>query len=538
MSNPVTEDVYFHNLSRKFLVNNFCEKKWVTLYRKEFSKSPLNDKVEIFAHFWTYLINPNYTSKALDNFEDDIRPENFALIGYDNSFCESTVVEMNFYDTRPIKRQLRINEKFIQLFNLYEKIDSVGNKTYIKYINGTSEVIITISSNEVKIRHQYLNDFLSKYKLNLVCYIQSEVNMPPDVASTIEYDKKYTGQNGITENPTSSSILNFSVTFTGCQFQSWLKGKSILSYKHFSEFKSSFDNEFADFIIGYDSEKCSEICLSCKDDSHDYSRTFFKKGVLEKYRLDPNAQIDDRLISSTYFSLRCDNDNPHHIWAFLKDIRCLPYTEQLHWKSYNYLPDNDTPSQFFIDSQTNWNARSSSPDFVFRHLFTQANELWNNKFGWYLFKPTTGIQENHLQRIFIVGEDKYGHFESLILMLNVVLRESIDKRNLIKNATNNNDGSVVLLSKFLEKRGKQMTPLVNFLLKLGSLRTLTDAHRIADLQNLDNQKRNQLEESMNFIGLSLEHNNYVEASINLFSKANEAFQWLLSIIPDLEENPA
>lgn len=527
MSNPVSQDIYFHILPQKLLANNFCERKWVTLYRKENTISTLNSEVEIYSHMWTYLVTPKFTPTALKKFESDIRPDNFEIIGIEGSNCEPVVFEMNFYDIRPIKHQLRINEKFIYLFNLYEEIDAEGNRTYYKFKKGEAEIVITITPNEVKILHQYLNDFLSTYRLNLVCYIQSEVNMPPEVASEIEFDKKFTGHEGVTESPNPNIIYNFSVAITGGLFQSWLYGKSIYTYKQFSEFKSSFDEDYADFIVGYDTNNCSEICVSCLDDTHKYSRTFFKKGVLEKYRNDPNAKVEERLISSTYFALKCDNDNPQYVWAYLKDLRGIPYTEQLHWKSYNFLPDNETPSQYYLDSQTNWNVRSSSPDFVFRHLFKTANDLWGKKFGWYLFKPTTGLQKNHLKRIFIVGEDKYGHFDRLILMLNVLLRDSINQEELLNSGAKNGVGSVVILSNFLESKEQKETPIVNFLLKLGTLRTLTEAHRIADFQKLDEKQRRHLKESMDFIGLSLEKSNYIEASINLFNKAKEAFQWLI-----------
>ena len=120
MSNPVSKDIYFHNLSRKLLENNFCERRWVTLYRKENTVSSLNNEVEIYSLMWTYLITPEYTPIALEKFESDIRLEDSEIIGIEGSNCEPVVIEMNFYDIRPIKHQLRINEKFIYLFNLYE----------------------------------------------------------------------------------------------------------------------------------------------------------------------------------------------------------------------------------------------------------------------------------------------------------------------------------------------------------------------------------------------------------------------------------
>ena len=112
-------------------------------------------------------------------------------------------------------------------------------------------------------------------------------------------------------------------------------------------------------------------------------------------------------------------------------------------------------------------------------------------------------------------------------MLNVVLRESINKDELIKAGTKRAEGSVVMLSYFLENKGMQMTLLVNFLFKLGSLRSLTEAHRIADLEKLKDKERKHLEESMEYIDLSLDRHNYVEAPFNLFVKANEAFKWLI-----------
>lgn len=537
MEKVIGSQIFNHTTPKRTLENGFIENKWVKLYYRETTHPIEGVDIELDIWQWTYLVSPVMSEKALSNFNADLSWDERSALLYDNSFVrdvkegfESIITVMSFDGINPRRKQIRINEDLIFMFHLYETIDNEGNRNYTQFNDGEEKVIIVVSKNEVKILHQYLYDFLASKKMNLVCAIRSELNMPPSLTSYIGCQYTYTGPEDITDT-TGDSITNFSVTITnGIEFQSWFKGKKIFAYKEFGEFKSSFDDEYADFIVGYDPNNCSEFCVSCLEDSHKYSRTFFKKGVLERYRLDPNAKVEEKLISSTYFGLRCDNDNPKHIWAYLKDLRCIPYTEQLHWKRFNYLPDNDSPSQYYLDSQTNWNARSSSPDFVFRHLFKKANDLWKNKFGWYLFKPTTGLQENHLQRIFLVGEDKYGHFESLILMLNVVLRESIDKVELVKAGAKNNEGSVVVLSYFLESKGQKMTPIVNFLYKVGTLRSLTEAHRIADFQKLEEKKRKQLEESMDFIGLSLEKNNYVEASLNLFVKANEAFQWLISFL--------
>ena len=89
--------------------------------------------------------------------------------------------------------------------------------------------------------------------------------------------------------------------------------------------------------------------------------------------------------------MKCDNDRPDYIWTFLKDLRSLPYTEQLHWASYNMNPIIEPPSNFFNDSQISWNASEESPDFIFRRLYLKVNELWAEKFDNPSFNISTKI---------------------------------------------------------------------------------------------------------------------------------------------------
>ncbi len=539
MLNKLTPEVFQHKLLRESLENGFIENKWVKIYCRETSH-PIEDvDIEHDIWQWVYLVSPNLTEKVLTSYNADLCYDEYSTLLNRNSFLhnakdgfESIITVMNFDSIIPRRTQIRINEDLIYMFHLYESIDNNGNRNFIQYIDGEDKVVITISKNEVKILHQYLYDFLASKKMNLVCAIRSEINMPPSLSSYIGYQYTYTGHAGISDS-TQDYISNYSVAITGgIELRSWFIGKKVIHYKEFGEFKSSFDGDYAEFTIGYDTTTCKNIRVRCDDDSYKYKRVFFKKGVLDKYRQDVNVKISANAISSLFFSLKCDNERPDYIWAFLKDLRNLPYSEQLHWASNDILPLDTPPSEFYEQSQINWNASSSSPDFIFRDLYVEVNRLWQQKFGWRLFKTTTGLQNNAIERVFVLGTNEPGYFRSLLLPFNLILSESLNVSELDKldfSRSKKNVKGIKLLGYYLDSQGYSMTCFINFLLQLNTLRSMfSDAHRNKSEYNEDMIK------ALDYIGLDTDNPNYVEASVNLFNKANDALRWLMSIIDTLK----
>lgn len=539
MEKVIGPQIFNHTIPKKTLENGFVENKWVKLYFRETSHPIDGADIELDIWQWAYLVSPDLTDKALASFDADLSWDKHSALLYDNSFrrnikdgFESIITVMNFDGIIPRRRQIRINEDLIYMFHLYETCDNNGNRNYTQFNDGEEKVIITVSDNEVKILHQYLYDFLASKKKNLVCVIRSELNMPPALSSYIGFQYTYTGHEGITES-TTDSITNFSVAITGgIELQSWFIGKKVIPFKEFGKFKSSFDGDYAEFTIGYDTDTCDKIKAKSNDDTHRYARVYFKKGVLDKYRQDVNVIIGPNYISSVYFSLKCDNDRPDYIWAFLKDLRCLPYSEQLHWASFDMEPLGATPSDFYKQSQICWNAKSSSPDFVFRHYFSKVNKVWEQKFGWPLFKPTTGLQEKAIQRVFVLGSNEPGYFRNLLLPFNLILGESINVRELEKlefDQPKKENGNILKLNYYLEAQGYSKNCFINFLLQLNTLRSeFSEAHRNKS------EYTDKMIKALAYIGLDVEESNYIEATINLFNRANESFRWLLSIIDNLK----
>lgn len=111
---------------------------------------------------------------------------------------------------------------------------------------------------------------------------------------------------------------------------------------------------YAEFITGSDPEG-KPIRQSCKAEE-DGNRSpsfltpvFFKRQVLQKYFNEPERYTvgDGRLSCGGLWSLRFDNDHPHHVGAWLGDLGYLSATEQAHWKGFDIIPDGTFSQTFF-----------------------------------------------------------------------------------------------------------------------------------------------------------------------------------------------
>lgn len=541
----ISEEQLYHKESKDCLLNGFREGQWTTLYKRRTSHPTDDSNVEYDVWMWCYAITPELTTKVLNNYEPDLNWDERSALYADNRFksyikdgMESIVTVMRFDDVSPRKFQIRIHEDFIHMFHLYEEILENEDKNYVSFDAGRKEVIITIKQDEVRILHQYLNDFIASKGMNLVCVIRSELNMPVSSKDSIECDYQYTGHTGITSWPDPFVISNFSIAITGgIQFQSWYKGKKVFPYKEFGDFKSSFDSEYAEFIIGYDPKTCSEIKVKCDEHDMDYERSFFKRSVLEKYRSEANVKVTAYYIdSSPFYGLKCNNDHPEFIWAFLKNLRCLPYNEQLHWANYNILPPINLSEEYKYDHFADWSCIATLPEYKFKDLFIRINKKWYDAFGWLLFKELTGSHINAFDHLYSLGEDKEESFKILVKTLNLVLSESINVRqiNKLSYKFKKESGGIGRLTVILEANGHIKNKFINYLLKLNTIRSeYTDTHRNRE------EMTSKLSESLSFFGVDLNKRNFREGSINLFTKGIEAFQFLDEIISNLllEGNP-
>ncbi|WP_285827706.1 hypothetical protein [Bacteroides acidifaciens] len=541
MEDRITKAQMYHETAQALLLNGFCEGEWVTLY-KHLTQYPLPDEdVEYDLWYWCYVAQPSHSQNLLRNYDADLDWTERSALDINNHFIphikvglESIITVLRFDSGDIHKKQIRVNDDLIFMFYLYEKIEENGDRYYVQFDNGHEKTIIIITEDEVKIRHQYLYDYLASKKLDLFCVIRSELNLSPALTHLIDCDYHMTGHAGMTRCIDDFSIENLSFAVTGFKFQSWYKGKRLFPHKEFGEFKSSFYPEYAEFVIGYDRETCSEIKVKSDEDGMDYQRSFFNRAVLEKYRSDYNVRIEPFYIdASPFYALKCNNDNTEFIWAYLKNLRCLPYNEQLHWAAYNIIPPITLPEEYQYDHYANWASKGRLIEYNFRDLFKRTNKKWFDTFGWYLFKELQGSQRYAVYHLYSLGEDKEESFKSLLKTMNLVLSESINSEELKKLQYKypKDSKGIRKLTVVLESNGYIKSLLINFLLKLNTMRSeFTDSHiNSSDMSD-------HLKEALGFIGLSLETKNYKEASINLFNKGIEAFNFFNGIIDNLTLN--
>lgn len=537
----LTEDMY-HTSSQLLLEDGFCEGEWVTIYKRLTEYPAQNERVEHDLWYWCYIANPRISPELLDSYESDLEWNQRSALDGSNHFIryikeglEPLITVLRFDDGDIHKKQVRIHEDFIYMFHLYEKLDEIGDRSFVGYDCGKEKVIITINEDEVKILHQYLYDFLAAKKMNLFCVIRSELNLPLSLTDLIDCKYRMTGPHGITRKADDFSIINLSFAITGFQFQSWFKGKKLFPYKEFGEFKSSFEPDYAEFVIGYDRDTCSDIKIRCDEQNMDYERSFFQRDVLEKYRTEDNVRVEPFYIdASPFYALRCNNDHPDFIWAYLKNLRCLPYNEQLHWAAYNVLPPSTLPEEYKLDHYADWASKGRLPEYIFKDLFTQTNKQWLDTFGWPLFKELTGAHRYSFDHLFSLGDDKEENFKILVKTMNLVLSESINVEKLkeLPFSYLRNSKGIGKLTVVLESNGYERNQFINYLLKLNTLRSeFTDSHRNSS------EMSDHLKESLDYFELSLNKKNFKEASINIFRKGIDAFKFLNEIIPNISLEP-
>lgn len=524
-----------HSAAQKALDNAFCDNEWVTLYFCQSLSEEENYGVDDLLLLHTYLINSNSLSKCLSSPNPDIQDTDGAAVYGDNTYerfpyngIEPLVTLFTFYGAKPYRKQLRLHEDIIYMFHLFEKSIDDFTKSYINYIDGEEIVVATIEPNRVRMLHSYLMTFIASKQKHLVCAVKSDFSLTHEYRDLMNITIDETFNKGIASD--NLCIYRNSFCINGPWVQFWLNGKRVVPYKKFGEFVSTFEPQYEAFAIGYNKETCSNEDVKCNNEQFRYRRVFFKKQLLERYRINDNARVEPYSVSSLYFSIKCDTCNNDYIWTYLKDIRCLPYSEQQYWKAYNIQPIENGKSQYYIDAIENgcWNPKQTLPDYLFRDYIYSLNQTWNKKFGWALFLPLSNAQRNMIYRLFSLTEQNCEALSNFLMSFNLVLSESINNEALNDYPIEfvKDEKSISKLEKFLEFQGIENSEFITFLKNLNSLRSkVTNTHRSSTKFDKRALK------SFVYFGVpsgqdSLEQMDLVKLSISIFRKANETISTL------------
>ena len=115
---------------------------------------------------------------------------------------------------------------------------------------------------------------------------------------------------------------------------------------------------------------------------------------------------------------------------FLDDLGHLPYTEQLHWRSYNIPPEGGVSETFYRRMVKGEWASSDQPDILFKQSYEQLQKACDEYLGWQLLKPLSSGDEYRLRRLRIPTVDEESHFKDSILDIANILIERLNEELL------------------------------------------------------------------------------------------------------------
>ncbi len=408
-----------------------------------------------------------------------------------------------------------ISEEFILYFKLYEKgTDKQNRKFYFIDDGGDLEEVIIFEPKKVKVKVKYLIEYISVRKIYFaICF--DFMRLAKNNLSELSIELKDTNY--------SSDLIYYNHLIRRLDFidagknQSWIHGKVIIPFNKKKTKSYHFDyrnQEYAEFITGYDI-KGNEILQSCKkEDGKHFVLTYFKKEVLNKYYNEPTKyEVDGFQVSSKFFILRIDNNIENYVPVFLIDLASLPYKEQLHWKQYNISPQKGISHSYYNTMiNGNWAEHPETPDLYFKYKYNKFNSDWEKKFGWKFYKPSAEEDKHLFISLHIPTTNNVKAFCEQMLTLVKLTVDRLNEAEYIKRIPNleKSDRGITKLEKYLQFEGVQIPEMIIFLRNLWDLRSGLLSHSFSN-SNKDCKK------AIAFFGIKSD--NYIDVAKDIFIKS-------------------
>ncbi len=440
---------------------------------------------------------------AVVHYEGGEKQAQYLRYGFDNGI-EPLVINRDFYKMRDDYSE--ISEEFRLFHNLYQ--DRKTDK-YIKIDDeGNEHTVAVLEPDCVKIRLREIRQFLAIKGMYLS--IQFDCREYSDYSLEELGLKEGGGDQRDDFMCWGHNYGDFGVSSRHQAF-SRLLGKRLVKPLPKSKsglwgFAAEPEEEQVEFIIGVD-ENGDEITHISDPDAlanyfganpdapHYLTPVHFRKQVLDKYYHESSKYTveDSMLHCGSLWGLTIDNHHDDKVCAWLGDLgRDLPYTEQLHWRSYNILPEGQggVSNTYFKRQILNQFTDSDRPEHLFRKRYQELQEVCKKSLGWQLLLPLDPGDDYHFKNLRVPATDEQRDFDGLVLSLTKILIDSLNqeelkklispkqKENLNSDQKENLKRSIGCLEIALSSCGiEDNSEQVAFLRKLQSLRSSSAAHR-------------------------------------------------------------
>jgi hypothetical protein len=536
----MNEEIFSLKAQHLLISQRFISDGWITVYHGH------REGEEVDAGIYCLLVKPEYLEEYMKGHDWGIHGGSEGHPSIITHFKDGGSITEYFrfaedgmepfiypkWFTHIKERYVDVSQEFVNYFKLYEKVTSKQKRSYY-FIDdsGDEEVVINVSEREVRIKLKFMVEYLAVRKIHLsLCFdFMVMTDQASAGAAFVEKDEDFVG-----ETFNYNHLMRLVPGIDRGNFQSWIIGKTLLKYDPAKSNNFHFevnDNANESFIIGYNDDG-SEKLAPCHSDEHKFfTPVFFKKEVLNKYYDQPEKyQVDGFHISSSFISLKMDNNHEAYVMVFLNDLKMLPPREQLHWKHHNIARQPGMGlSGSYYDTMImgNWARDSDSVDVHFKAKYTQFNKKWFAKFGWYFYKEQVGADQQHFHALHVPSENSVTSFSDQLLILVKLTIDSLNEEMLVKGLPKvEQEKGIAKLERFLDLHHRQIPDMITFLRNLQDLRSGRIAHRLSNSNN--NAKR-----AVAYFGLTDE--NYREVALDIFVKSLYTLNTLTSLFLDPEQ---
>lgn len=438
---------------------------------------------------------------AVVHYEGGEKQAQYLRYGIDNGI-EPLVINRDFYKMRDDYSE--ISEEFRHFHNLYH--DRKTDK-YIKIDDdGNAYTVAVVESDRVKIRLREIRQFLAIKEMYLSiqfdCREYSDYSLEElglkEGGSDQRDDLMCWGHNygdfGVSSRHQAfSRLLGKRLVRPLPKSKSGLWGFAEEQKEEQAEFIIDVDENGDKIIHTSDPDALANYFGANPDAPHYLTPVHFRKQVLEKYYQEPSKYTveDSMLHCGSLWGLSIDNHHDDKVCAWLGDLgRDLPYTEQLHWQSYNIPPEGDVSKTYFKRQVLNQFADSEQPEHLFSKRYHELQKVCKESLGWPLLLTLDPGDEYHFKSLRIPANDEQSDFDALVLSLTKILIDSLNqeglkklispkqKENLNSDQKENLKRSIGCLEIALSSCGIEgNAEQVAFLRKLQNLRSSSAAHR-------------------------------------------------------------
>ena len=427
----ITVDLSNENYLREHFIHQ-CALIPQDLVGLEFSKATLEE---------TRLYNGGVPAAFSSTWGSEGQVEYFRY-GVENG-VEPLIIKRYFHGVREGYKE--ISEEFRHFHRLYHdrktdeyiKIDDAGNE----------EVVAVVKPKRIDIRLKEIRQFLAVKQMFLSIRFDftefsehslEDLGIDSDSGSDLQRDSDrllcWTHYYG---DYSSASRKSFSI----------LMGKRLI--KPLPKSKSGFGDfaeqgrEYVEFIFDVD-ENGDGICHTCDPEKlNDFGKNpdapfnltpiHFSKQVLDKYYNEPGKYTvqDSRVSCASLWGMKIDNHAPDKVCVMFRDLCYLPYTEQLHWRVHNVLPEGGVSETFYGRNFEGLWMNSDQPDLLFKQHYELLQRACDECLGWQLLKSLGPGDTYHLKRIRVPAVDEESDFKDLVSDLtSVLIDKSLNEKRL------------------------------------------------------------------------------------------------------------